>query len=200
MTGAASKPQLSTRTVQPSKVASPRSPAPHQASSVGQIPFDPTVQPDCRFDFLIFAPINDKARLAFSDLAQNKRTLHEHHSRYLVVTGKEALNNIESYATRSGGETPEHPSSESSEGQIVNVGYFGVGFDYPSILGHAKYTIGRGSRQKFGPKGNVDLLLADPNDKKVIKGIAACHAILSMHPASGAWMLQAGLEPDRQYG
>lgn len=151
-----------------------------------------------RFDFLTFTPVNEKARLAFNNLVQRKDNLQKHHSRYIVVTGKENLIDTTGHAVRPGEETPEHPSTGRPENPIVSVGYFGVGFDRPAILKGAKWIVGRGS-SVFGADRRVDLLLANPNDGEATRGLASAHALLKMHPVSGAWMLQAGQERNSSF-
>lgn len=140
-------------------------------------------------DFLTFHPRNEKARLAFNDLAQNKDKLHEHHARYIVVVGEELLSDKTTYANRSEGETSDSAHSVDSVNRTILVGHFAVSFDRPAVIKGGKWVLGRGSEKKFGPNRNVDLLLADPSVNRATHGIATAHAILKMHPISGAWLL-----------
>lgn len=142
--------------------------------------------------------MNEKAKLAFHHLVQRKASLEEHHSRYIVVTGKERLNTSISHAVRPRSETPEPVSSEEVANATINLGHFGVGFNRPAIIKGGKWIIGRGSLTR-GPLRNVDLLLAHPSDMTGTHGLASFHAMLRMHSTSGAWMLYAGKARDSSF-
>ena len=53
--------------------------------------------------------------------------------------------------------------------------------------------MGRGSRKRFGPTRNVDIILVAPDIAGTCSP-AAAHVLLGVHPESGAWRLMAGAD------
>ncbi len=149
-------------------------------------------------DFLRFIPCNAEAKLAFSEIIDRKKAnmLGEHHAQYLVDNGRGPLRKNIIQQARSEGETTDEEYSEELEAPDINLGYFRVNFDCPSLTRGTKWVIGRGSEKKKAVNKvnrNVDILLAVPGSK-YSKGLLAAHAYLRMHPESGIWMICAAPE------
>lgn len=146
-------------------------------------------------DFLRIVPCNTRAKLAFSELIEKKKSheLHEHHAQHLVDCGRGPLEKTYALHYKSSDETEDEDWSEGSENREVNLGYFRVNFDCPSLTKTAKWVLGKGSGQKYGTANrNVDILLAVPRSQYT-SGILASHAFLKMHPESGVWMIFAAI-------
>jgi len=154
-------------------------------------------------DFLRFIPSNPKAKLAFSELVDRKKanTLGAHHAQYLVDIGRGPLSKRIVHQARSEGETTDEDYPEEPEAPIINLGYFKVSFDCPSLTNSAKWVIGRGSEKRRGDKinRNVDILLAVPGSRYT-RDLLAAHAYLRMHPESGIWMIYAAPESSDHSG
>ena len=146
-------------------------------------------------DFLYLIPSNETAKLAFSELLDQKKAekLSPHHFQYMVDTGRGPLRKAINYQARSKSETPDVEDSEEPKTSDINLGYFKVSFDYENITHSAKWVIGRGSSRIDKDKRNVDILLAAPGST-FTKGLLAVHAILRMHSDSGVWMICAASE------
>ena len=145
-------------------------------------------------DFLRLTPSNERAKLAFSELLDQKKagTLSEHHVQYIVDNGKGQLRKSVNYQARSEGETTDEDYPAEPQAQEVNLGFFKVSFDCENVTQSAKWVMGRGTTRKDENKinRNVDILLAAPRSQ-FTKGLLAAHAYLRMHPDSGVWMIHA---------
>lgn len=155
-------------------------------------------------DFLRFIPCNLQAKLAFSELIDRKKAnmLGEHHLQYLVDNGRGPLRKNIVHQARSEGETTDEEYPDEPEAPDINLGYFRVNFDCPSLTRGSKWVIGRGSEKKKAVNKvnrNVDILLAVPGSRYT-KGLLAAHAYLSMHPESGIWMIYAAPESSDHSG
>lgn len=139
---------------------------------------------------LKLVPCNDVAKSAFSRLIDHKNDLHEHHTQF-VQAGKGFLPKGKSHLPRHEDETADEMSYSMGEEEI-HLGHLLASWDCPSLVGGAKWIVGRGSRKIRGPKRNVDILLAFPGSQEA-KGLLASHAFLRMNLTSGAWMISAAL-------
>ena len=148
-------------------------------------------------DILRIIPSNNAARLAFHHLVESQlnKTLGEHHSRFIVATGKRPLEESNARHPRPHDET----TSDESEAEIkcnqeVHQGYFRISFRHPRVRDDLVFNMGRGSGKLYGPTRDVDILLAASDQKSNIfrRGLKAAHAFIKIHQDSGVWLLQAG--------
>ncbi|MCJ1280546.1 hypothetical protein MMC21_008375 [Puttea exsequens] len=172
---------------------------PHKAHNVSQmLPLPPPAPPpDTAEDtgsslkVLRLIPHNNKAKLAFSSLVKNKLKLNDHHIQYIVPTQKGYLFEGAAFNARPDDETTDDEAGDKLTQQEVQLGYFGINFGSQRVASGVKWSMGRGSEKRFGPRRNVDVLLALPGTADS-RSLFAAHAILKLHPDSGAWMLAAG--------
>ena len=155
-------------------------------------------------DFLRLIPLNSTAKLAFSDLLNRKKagTLSDHHSQYIVDSGRGPLRKTINYQARAEGETTDEDCPDKPEApEIINLGFFKVSFDCMNVTNSAKWVIGRGSARKYenNINRNVDILLAAPGSG-FTRGLLAAHAYLCMHPESGVWMIHAAPDSSNSSG
>ncbi|KAK3172317.1 hypothetical protein OEA41_005638 [Lepraria neglecta] len=93
------------------------------------------------------------------------------------------------YQSRPKDETSGEEASEERESEKeIHHGYYCVTFECRPFTTGFKFVLGRGSGKKFGAMRNVDILLAAPKTKYSVQ-LKAAHALLGIHPVSGAWML-----------
>ena len=146
-------------------------------------------------DFLYLIPTNETAKLAFSELLDQKKAqkLSPHHFQYIVETGKGPLHKTVNYQARSKSETPEVEDLKDPRPSDINLGYFRVSFDCQHVTKSVSWVIGRGSAKMDKDKRDVDILLAVPGSIHT-RGLRAAHAYLRMHPESGVWMIHAAPE------
>lgn len=135
-------------------------------------------------DILRITPINDVAKDCFDDLIEQKLdgTLDKHHGQYMVSTGLGILD--KDYRTVNASKL----AIEDESVPKVNLGYFRIGFDAPSLSGGIRWVIGRPS-----PKGDprrTDILLADPYSEDAAR-VRSAHLFLQLQLKSGAWLLRA---------
>lgn len=146
-------------------------------------------------DVIRIVPRNGRARLAFNELIERKLSgrLGEHHAQYLVATGKGPLENIESLKGGSSDEDTDQGSAGGHNIQQINLGYFRINFECPTISGKGKWTIGRGTSNKnWAPTRNVDMMLAAP-DTGHNNILRSTHAYLNLLTESGVWIMSAAI-------
>ena len=177
-----------------------------QISSIAKSPESPTQESaessiPKSTDFLKIIPSNPKAKLAFSELLEqrDKGMLSDHHTQYITGTGKGLLSQGKVYRARSEGETTEDAFTDESDNPEIMLGYFGVSLDHETVLSSANWVMGRGSQRKAAGRvnRNVDVLLAAPRSR-YSRGLLPRHALLQMHPDSGVWMISARTTDSRQ--
>ena len=152
------------------------------------------VQGESYTDILRIIPTNDRARLAFDDLATKKleNSLSPHHAQFIVVNEKKLLVSNTVHPRPDDETADEEDLTEPMVDKILYHGYFRIDFDCPALRNDIKYAVGRGSAMRFGPNRNVDILLAAPGSE-YSHGLQATQALLRLHPTSGAWLLYAGV-------
>ncbi|KAK3174030.1 hypothetical protein OEA41_001274 [Lepraria neglecta] len=161
---------------------------PHEASAM---------DPPSSLDILKIIPSNEKAKLAFDNLVQKKLSniLDNHHSQYIVMTRKGPPERSNTHQPRPGDETTGDEENEGSgAAKDIHYGHFRINFDCRPFLKNFNFVLGRGSERLYGAIRNVDILLAAAKTK-YSDGLKAAHALLAIHPESGAWMLSATADP-----
>ncbi|KAL9062990.1 MAG: hypothetical protein Q9161_009673 [Pseudevernia consocians] len=151
-------------------------------------------------DFLKIVPCNNKAKLAFSALIAKKGSpeMSEHHAQYLVSVGIGPLEKTQALQNVSSDETTDLDKDGADSNQQINLGHFRINFDCPGLTGGAKWSMGRGSRQRKGKQTahrNVDILLAASKFGRS-QQLLATHAYLKLHFESGVWMILAATGSD----
>lgn len=141
-------------------------------------------------EILRITPFNLKAKVAFDQLAKNRDHLDRHHAQYIVLGDKGFIIDGEVPIIRPDDESPNEDSSERPTKIAVQLGFFSVSFDLERTFKGPKWILGRGS-SKHGERRGVDILLAMPKTK-TSENVAAAHAMLHVHPRSGAWILSSG--------
>jgi hypothetical protein len=157
----------------------------------GPSTYSKAVEGSSNNDILRIIPSNERAKMAFDDLVRRKLsgTLNKHHSQYIVTTRKGPLERSTIYQSRPKDETSGEEASEERESEKeIHHGYYCVTFECRPCTTGFKFVLGRGSGKKFGAMRNVDILLAAPKTEYSVQ-LKAAHAVLGIHPMSGAWML-----------
>ena len=152
---------------------------------------------------LTIEPMDEPAKIAF-DILVNRMKHNEvdpHHFRHIVVSGKKDILAAGGYVSS---ETDRSDDLEGDgNGSTRYFGFYRIGFDTPPLSRGPRWTIGRGTtnpqkshaqsvlRPEVTSDRGIDILLAFPHAPSAIK-LHRMHAIIRLHPSSGAWMLAAG--------
>lgn len=152
---------------------------------------------------LTIEPMDEPAKIAFDILVKRMKDeqIDPHHARYIVVSGTKDVLTAGGYVSS---ETDRSDRLECDVNDSTRyVGFYRIGFDTPPLSRGPRWTIGRGStsaengKAQSGAKSvatsdrSIDILLAFPHVPRAIK-LHRMHAIIRLHPGSGAWMLAAG--------
>ena len=152
---------------------------------------------------LTIEPMDEPAKIAFDILVKRMKynEIDPHHCQHIVVSGKKDILAVGGYVSS------ETDKSEGLNGHVRDstryVGFYRIGFDTPPLSRGPRWTIGRGTTKaekdqaqsvlKSGVTSDrgIDILLAFPHAPRAMK-LHRMHAIIRLHPNSGAWMLAAG--------
>ena len=152
---------------------------------------------------LTIEPIDEPAKIAF-DILVNRMKHNEidpHHFRHIVISGEKDILAAGGYV--SSATDGSDGLKGDGDGSTRYFGFYRIGFDTPPLSRGPRWTIGRGTtnakkdqaQSVLKPEGTsdrgVDILLAFPHVPRAIK-LHRMHAIIRLHPISGAWMLAAG--------
>ena len=147
-------------------------------------------------------PTDLTAKLAFSDLAEQIRNkqVFDHHTKFIHVN--QERQDLHHNTGDISSDTETHEAEKNGPATQIWGGYYSIGFELPSFTNTAMWSIGRGSskhtrglskseavQNRHGHR-HVDILLT--NHRHHGTRLHSVHALLKIHPESGAWMLSAG--------
>ena len=157
------------------------------------LPFVGSSTPNEDGDILHITAANIAAREAFHELALEYKELAPAHAASLVRTSLKPSPPEEGRdSSSSESEDVQQGLTSTKSKPSIHQGYWRVTIAKPSEKKGTNWSLGKGN-SRFKEGRGVDLLLASPRRAKEA-GIAAAHALISIHTRSGAWKLRAGLQ------